>query len=401
VVLLRICIVEGYDNGVDVADPIRGWTTWCTNDLCGLRDKCTAHEIKKRADSLVSEGLKDLGYKWILLDDCWADTERDANSRLQPAPKQFPAGMEDLVSYVHNLGLKIGLYTCIGTETCKKGRPGSYGHYEIDAQTFADWQVDMVKVDNCNKPGNETQQDLFTEMSKALNATGRPMLYAICNWGEEEVYNGWGREVAQQFRIAMDHLPFFHYPGTESGAGYGGGVSEIIEYMADLPTELNQPYGWFDPDFLETLMPGFMSFTSSRTEFTFWSLFAAPLLVATDVTDMSDEKRSILMNQDVLNIHWDSLYAPAKRIINNNAVDGSQVWKRDLLNGDYAIVYYNSNNDTSVTISSTFNQLGLKGNSYSLVDLWKGTMIGTFTDSYSVTLDVHDVQFIRASAVTN
>ena len=125
----------------------------------GLRDKCTAHEIKKRADSLVSEGLKDLGYKWILLDDCWADTERDANSRLQPAPKQFPAGMEDLVSYVHNLGLKIGLYTCIGTETCKKGRPGSYGHYEIDAQTFADGQVDMVKVDNCNKPGHETQQD--------------------------------------------------------------------------------------------------------------------------------------------------------------------------------------------------------------------------------------------------
>ena len=191
------------------------------------------------------------------------------------------------------------------------------------------------------------------------------------------------------------------FVGTESGAGYGGGTAEIIEYMADLPTELNQPFGWFDPDFLETLMPGLMSFTSSRTEYTFWTLFAAPLLVATDVTDLSDEKRSILTNKDILNVHWDSLYAPAKRIINNNVEDGSQVWKRDLLNGDYAIVYYNSNNDSSVTVSADFSELGLKGNSYLFYDLWKGSVVGTFTDSYSVTLDVHDVQYIRASAVTN
>lgn len=173
--ILQFAQVLAYDNGL-AATPPMGWSTWCTNDICGLRDKCTEWEVRRRADALVDQGMSELGYQWMLLDDCWADHERDSNGNLQPAPKQFPSGMKALVDYVHGKGLKLGLYTCVGTKTCKKNRPGSYGYYQQDADLFASWGVDMVKADNCNKPGNETTQSLYTQLSQALNATGHPML---------------------------------------------------------------------------------------------------------------------------------------------------------------------------------------------------------------------------------
>jgi hypothetical protein len=117
----------------------------CTNDLCGLRDRCSEFEVRNKADAMVEQGMLQYGYKWILLDDCWADHSRDADGKLQPNPYQFPSGMKNLARYLHAKGLKLGLYTCVGTETCKKNRPGSYGNYELDAQTFADWGVDMVR----------------------------------------------------------------------------------------------------------------------------------------------------------------------------------------------------------------------------------------------------------------
>lgn len=154
---------------------------------------------------MVENGMFALGYKWILLDDCWSDTERDANGELQPSPKLFPSGMKALADYVHERGMLLGLYTCVGTETCKKNRPGSYGYYTTDAQTMAKWTVDMVKADYCNKPANETGKDLYAEFSKALNSTGRPMLFSMCQWGDDEVWN-WGGDIAQMYRIQMDHL---------------------------------------------------------------------------------------------------------------------------------------------------------------------------------------------------
>jgi alpha-galactosidase len=262
---------QAYNNGLGATPPM-GWSTWCTNDLCGLRDKCTEWEVKKRADALVEEGLSELGYQWILLDDCWADHERDANDNLQPAPRQFPSGMKSLADYIHTKGLKLGLYTCVGTQTCKKNRPGSYGHYEQDAQQFAAWGVDMVKADNCHRPDTISTQDAYTQLSQALNATGHPMLFAMCQWGNDNVVE-WGGGISQMYRISMDHLPFFHWPATASGAGYGCGTAEIIDWMADLhPSKHTGPYQWMDPDFLETMFPISMNYTHSRTEFTFWSV---------------------------------------------------------------------------------------------------------------------------------
>lgn len=401
-VLLALCLavlpvaVFGYDNGV-AATPPMGWSTWCTNDLCGLRDKCTEWEVRNRADALVSEGLAELGYQWLLLDDCWADHDRDADGNLQPAPRQFPSGMKALADYIHGKGLKLGVYTCIGTQTCKKNRPGSYGHYDQDAKTFASWGVDMVKADNCHHPSSgETTQELFTQFSKSLNATGHPMLFAMCEWGNDEVWN-WGPGISQMYRIQMDHIPFFHWPATANGAGYGCGTAEIIEWMADLhPSKYVAPNQWMDPDFLETMFPITMNFTHSRTEFTFWALWSAPLFVATDVMGMSEEKKSILTNVEVLAVHKDPLFIAGERV--KKGAHGQQVWSRPLSNGDIAVVLYNANNITALPIVVQWEELGWKNAAMvSVRDLWLQQDVAKARVGYQAIVEPNDVQMLRLS----
>jgi len=402
IILAVICIaviprgLYAYDNGMAPTPPM-GWSTWCTNDLCGLRDKCTEWEVRNRADALVDSGLAALGYQWLLLDDCWADHERDADGNLQPAPRQFPSGMKALADYIHEKGLKLGVYTCIGTQTCKKNRPGSYGYYDQDAKNFASWGVDMVKADNCHHPSTgETTQELFTQFSRALNATGHPMLFSLCEWGNDEVWN-WGPGISQMYRIAMDHIPFFHWPATANGAGYGCGTAEIIEWMADLhPSKYTGPNQWMDPDFLETLFPITMNYVHSRTEFTFWTLWSAPLMVATDVKDMSDEKKSILMNTEVLAIHKDPLFIAGERL--KKGEHGQQVWSRPLSNGDLAVVFYNANNITALPIAVQWEELGWK--SYQMVnvrDLWAKQDVKQTRVGYEATIEPNDVQMLRLS----
>ena len=319
--------------------------------------------------------------------------------------------MKSLVDYVHSKGLYIGLYTCVGTETCKKNRPGSYGHYEQDAAQFAEWGVDMVKADNCNHPDTgETTEELFTQLSQALNATGHPMLFAMCEWGRDEVWN-WGPGVSQMYRISMDHLPFFHWPATAAGEGYGCGTAEIIDWMADLhPSKYVAPHQWMDPDFLETLFPITMNYTHSRTEFTFWALWSAPLLVSTEIMDLTDEKRSILMNEEVLAVHSDPLFVAGERIYLRE--DGTQAWLRPLQqpsvssatldNGatPFAVVLYNANNDTALSVNVTWEQLALPaGSPMQVRDLWEKSDVGVFKDLYESTILPNDVQMITLQPV--
>lgn len=226
----KLLSAAAYDNGVGGTPPM-GWSSWCTNDLCGIPDLCSEFEVRNKADAMVESGMTALGYTWMLLDDCWSAHDRDENGELQPMPDFFPSGMAALADYLHERGMKLGLYSCVGVETCKRNRPGSYGHFETDANTFAKWGVDMVKADYCNREGNETGQELYTEFSNALNATGRPMLFSTCQWGEDNVVE-WGGDVAQMFRIQMDHIPLWNGPPSAAGAGYGIGTKNIIDYMA-------------------------------------------------------------------------------------------------------------------------------------------------------------------------
>jgi alpha-galactosidase len=301
--------------------------------------------------------------------------------------------MPALADYLHQRGMKLGLYTCVGTETCKKNRPGSYGHYETDAKTMAKWGIDMVKADYCNKPSNETGQDLYTQFSNALNATGHPMLFSMCQWGVDQVYN-WAPAIAQMYRIQMDHIPFWNWPPTAAGEGYGTGTKNIIDFMADLhPSKYVAPHAWMDPDFLETM---FEPFTISRTEYSFWSLWSAPLLMATDPANLSDEKKMIVMNPEVIAINQDPAFIAGERIRNDNETTGGQVWSRPLQNGDLCVILYNSGNNDGVSVSVAWTELGWANTDNVLVrDLWARKDMGVFTDGITSVLAAHDISMMR------
>lgn len=368
--ILIASLAYAYDNGMKGALPPRGLSTWCEHDACGLRDHCSEFGIKRRIRELERSGMLELGYDWYLLDDCWADHERDENDRLQPDAKRFPNGMPALVEYAHEHGVKLGLYTCIGTQTCKKNRPGSYGHYDIDAQTFAEWNVDMVKSDNCHKPSGEDDEALFREFSQELNATGHEMVFAICNWGEANVIE-WGAEVAQMYRVQMDHLPFYSWPDTAAGEGYGAGVKNIIEYMADLnPHERQVQHGWMDPDFLETLFPVSMDETVSRTEFSFWAFWSSPMLLATEILNMSEDKKAILFNKEVLDVQYDPLF-DGGRLIQTFEQNEAQIWLKELSTGEKVVMLFNPSRKHTSRIGVTWDMVGWNnGDKVKVRDLW-------------------------------
>lgn len=405
--VLAIGPVAAYNNGVGAKPPM-GWNTWCTDDVCGLIDKCSDALVRQQAAAMVSSGMSKLGYQYVNMDDCWAAQERDADGNIQPDPTRFPNGMKALADYVHSLGLKIGVYTCIGTTTCKNNLPGSFGHYEQDAKQFASWGLDFIKCDNCAKPAQYTEQELYTNFSNALNATGRPIFFSLCEWGMSDV-QAWGADVGQMYRIQMDHLPFWELPTHAAGMGFGQGTFDIINYIATLtPSTFVKQYGWMDPDFLMTLFNPTMTYTYSKTEFSFWSLWSAPLVVSTNIANMPQDKMNILLNAEVIAIDQDDSHTAGDRVFNKT--DGCQAWSRNLANGDKAVILLNGRTpqwipspSDNLTISIGWEQIGFTNQSIVAVrDLWAHANLGNFTGSFkSSSLAPADCQMLRVKCLAS
>lgn len=391
--------VVAYNNGVGSTPPM-GWNTWCTDDVCGLIDKCTEALVKQQAQAMVDSGMHTLGYQYINMDDCWSAKNRTASGELQPDPARFPSGMKSLADFVHSLGLKIGLYTCIGTHTCRNSLPGSFGHYEQDANTFAEWGIDFVKCDNCNRPGDYTEQELYSNFSHYLNKTGRPIFFSLCEWGDADVQS-WGASVGQAYRIQMDHLPLWELPTHAAGMGFGQGTYDIIEYVATLkPSTFVKQYGWMDPDFLMTLFWPTMSFTYSRSEYSFWSLWSAPLIVATNIFNMTAQKQSILTNPEVIAVNQDALHTAGDRLANYS--DKTEVWARPLANGDHAVILFNGNMLATQNVTISWAMLNFSSTAVVAVrDLWAQQDLGQFTSSYTAAnVKPTDVQMLRVSCTS-
>ncbi|KNC52547.1 galactan galactosyltransferase 1 [Thecamonas trahens ATCC 50062] len=372
-----------------------GWSTWCTDDPFCAFDTCDEVEVRSIADALVDSGLSKLGYTTILLDDCWADFNRTAEGKLQPLPKTFPSGIPALVRYLGDRGLGLGLYTDVGTTTCRKGRPGSYGHYETDAATFAEWGLSYVKIDNCARPGGKTEVELYSAFSAALNATGHPMYIGMCEWGDNHPEE-WAPAIVQGYRVQQDHLPFAKFPPLAAGAGLGQGVVDVIEYMAYLqPSRHVAPYAWMDPDFLMTMYEPTMPRGVSRMEFSMWAMWSAPLITATDVRHMSHDKREILTNTEVLAIHSDPLWHAADLVAN---VSGGHVWARPLADGDIAVALLNFHDFLPRILKFDFAAVGWPaGQSAELRDLWAHASLGVHSTGYAHTVGPLDLLLVRMS----
>ncbi|GAB3435098.1 NPCBM/NEW2 domain-containing protein [Actinophytocola sediminis] len=319
---------------------------------------CDVNEalIRETADILVSSGLADLGYEYVNIDDCWSARERDQDGRLVPDPVKFPNGIAGVADYVHGLGLKLGIYGDAGTRTCA-GYPGSLGTEELDARTWADWGVDYLKYDNCHNQSDGSQEDFirrYTAMRDALAATGRPIVYAICEWGQSRPWE-WAAEVGDLWRTTGDISD--NWPSLRS----------IIARNAPLHPHAG-PGNWNDPDMME-IGNGGMTATEYRTHFSMWAMMAAPLLIGTDLRTASQETLDILGNEELIAIDQDPLGVQGAVVADR---DGLMVLDKPLAGGERAIALYNAT-DSLATVDIPAAETGLaRAAGYRLRDVWTG-----------------------------
>jgi alpha-galactosidase len=344
---------------------------------------CSVSEtlIKQTADFFVASGLKDAGYTYVNIDDCWSLMERGADGKLVPDPVKFPSGIQGVADYVHGLGLKLGIYGDAGTNTCA-GYPGSLGSEELDAQTWADWGVDYLKYDNCFNNSDGSREDYvnrYTTMRQAIDKTGRQMLYSICEWGTSQPWE-WASGIGQLWRTTGDI--------TDNWSS----VQSIIASNVAL-AEYAGPGHWNDPDMLEVGNGG-MSATEYRTHMAMWSVMAAPLIIGTDLRTASAETLSILENRDIIAINQDSLGKQASLV--NDDGNGRLVLAKPLSNGDTAIVLYNSTDALSVmNIAASATGLASAA-AYRLHDVWAGTDAES-AGSISAGVPAHGAVVFRSS----
>ena len=280
---LLITLISSLDNGLGLT-PQMGWNTW-NKFGCKIEEKL----IRDSIEALVNTGLKDLGYNYMNLDDCW-QIKRDENKTIVPDADKFPNGIKPLADYAHSKGLKFGLYSDGGNLTCQM-RPGGYGYEEIDAKTYAEWGVDYLKYDNCWNMGISSKIR-YPRMTEALRKQNRSIFYSICQWGEEEIPT-WGKEFGNSWRTTLDI--------SDSWIS----MINIID-QNDKWFQYAGPGGWNDPDMLEVGNGG-MSDVEYRTHFSLWAISKAPLIIGCDLTKMSNETFNILSNKEVIAINQDKL----------------------------------------------------------------------------------------------
>jgi alpha-galactosidase len=361
-----------------VKTPPMGWNSWNV-----FHENINEGQIKEIADAMVSSGLKDAGYIYLNLDDNWMDTKRDANGNLQNNPNTFPSGMKAMADYVHKKGLKFGLYGDRGKRTCHhynsnwQSESGSYMHEEQDAKKLAEWGVDYWKYDNCDPAEKSNQEEDYTRMSKALLNSGRPIVFSICAWG----YQDWMPKIANLWRTTFDIGPEW------ISTSWYRGVYDIID-ANDKYWKIAQPGSWNDPDMLEVGNKG-LSYDEQKSQMTMWSIMAAPIMISSDVRNMSNETKELYLNKDMIAINQDSLGVQGHRISN---VNGKQVWTKPLRNGDVAVALLNNNGSTQ-TVECNFADIGVEGE-VEVRDAWQKKSLGSLS-RVSVELPPHGSALLR------
>ncbi|MFJ8364188.1 glycoside hydrolase family 27 protein [Streptomyces sp. NPDC093984] len=366
--------------GSPALTPPLGWNSW-NSFGCGI----TEAQVREAADAMVSSGMRDAGYRYVVVDDCWFDPQRDAAGNLRANPTKFPSGMKALGDYIHSKGLKFGIYQAPNEKTCAQGvgtypgSTGSKGHEAQDATTFASWGVDYLKYDWCSGSGTLSEQIAqFTIMRDALRATGRPIVYSInpnsFHSPTGDKYN-WG-EVADLWRTTEDLLDIWQNNNTNS---YPMGVGNVLDVTAPLAAQ-SGPGHWNDPDMLVVGRPG-LSLTESRSHFALWALMSAPLMAGNDIRTMSADVSAILRNPRLLAVNQDSLGAGGRRVRDDG---DTEVFAKPLSDGSVAVGLFNRGSNTA-TVTTTAAQVGLSGGSFTLTDLWTG---GTSTTSGQISASV-------------
>ena len=357
--------------------PPMGWNSWNAFGM-GINEKV----IKQTADFMVSSGFRDAGYAYCNLDYGW-QVSRDPKGEIQADPKQFPSGMKALGDYLHSKGLKFGIYTCAGTETCGK-RPGSKGHEVQDMKTYASWGVDYIKVDWCSTDGlkSQAQYALFRD---GIQQSGRPMVLSLCNWGVDQPWL-WGKQFGQLWRTTGDLVSCW-----DCKKDWGGmGVVQVLDKMEGLD-KYSGPGGWNDPDMLQ-VGNGDMTLGEDRAHFSLWCVMAAPLMAGTNLATLKPAVKEVLLNTEAVALDQDPLGQAGKRIKTNGK--GQDVWARPLADGSWAVCLLNRG-AKSADVQVSWKDLGWKEDQMKVRDLWSHRDLGVFDGGYNASVASHDVVFLK------
>jgi alpha-galactosidase len=384
---------QALDNGVGRTPPM-GWNTWNTFG-CNINETL----IRQTADAMVSSGMRDLGYEYVVVDDCWFNPNRDSAGNLQANPSRFPSGMKALGDYLHARGLKFGLYQAPLDRTCAQyfgsypGATGSLNHEVQDARQFAAWGVDYLKYDWCSPTGTINDQvRTFAKMRDALAATGRPILYSINpNSIHEKTgpQRNWG-DVANIWRTTEDITNVWNSGQTN---GYPMGIQNIVNVNVPL-AGYARPGAFNDPDMM-VVGRGGMTDTEMRSHFALWAIMAAPLIAGNDMRNMDSATATIMKNQNLIAINQDPLGLQATQISN----DGTRrILAKRLSNGDVAVALFNQGGSTT-TISTTASAIGLSGDSFSLREAWTNAVTST-TGAITASVPSHGTVVFRVSGGT-
>jgi len=373
--------------------PPMGWNSW--NPFgANVSEKV----IKETADAFVSSGLKDAGYTYIVIDDIWQGRRDSATGLLYPDSERFPSGIKALADYVHSKGLRFGIYSDAGTMTCGD-RPGSFGYEEKDAKLFAEWEIDYLKYDFCYCPDyaslhNDYKMAIarYKAMGDALKATGRPIVFSVCEWGPRSPWL-WGREVGGQlWRVSYDVGDKWDEPRNEHSQI---GILTAIDVMCDLE-RFAGPGGWNDPDMLVIglknagfIKGGGCTYEEYRTQMSMWCMFSAPLMLGCPVNNMTEETKSILLNRDIIAIDQDPLGKQAFRVMRK---DGIEAWKKPL-SGDRVAVAFLNRNSKEGSVAASMEQLELDPKvEYKVYDVWKHEMVNQPEGTVAAKMKSHECQ---------
>jgi alpha-galactosidase len=366
------------ENGVARTPPM-GWNSWNKFACEGINEKV----VRASADAIATNGMKDAGYEYVVIDDCW-QTSRDVAGNIVADPAKFPSGIKALAEYVHGKGLKFGIYTDAGTKTCA-GRPGSMGHEYQDARQYADWGVDYLKEDWCSTLPGQSTESSYTLMRNALAATGRPIVFSLCEWGSTRPWL-WAGPVGNMWRSTADIQDCW---SCKKDWG-GNGLVQIIDQLAPIYSYAG-PGHWNDPDMLEVGNGG-MTKEEYRTHFSMWAMWSAPLLAGNDLEHMTADTREILLNKEVIAIDQDTLGLQARRV---KKVGDLEVWSKQLADGGRAVVLLNRG-EKAANASADWTDLGYPSAlSASVRDLWAKSDVGKKTGSFAAEVPSHGVVMVR------
>lgn len=366
--------------------PPMGWNSW-NKFGCNVSEKL----IMDMADKMVETGMKDAGYQYVVIDDCW-QVERDSLGFIQADPDRFPHGMKYLADYIHSKGLKFGLYSCAGSYTCQ-GRPGSRGHQFQDALMYAKWGVDFLKYDWCSDEGQNAQA-AYATMSDAIKESGRPIILSICEWGEHEPWK-WGKGIGHLWRVTADIRDCYQCLFDWGGVG----VLNVIDKMADLYPYAG-PGHWNDAEMLEVGNGG-MTKDEYITHFSMWCMLAAPLMAGNDLTKMDKDTHEILTNKEVIAVDQDPMGEQGRRFMD---MGEKEIWAKPLSNGELAVCFLNRTDfpwklDYNWRAQTIYfaNEVNIHANEYVIRDLWKHKDIGTTAQNTKTTIPAHGVLMVRLS----